>query len=87
MINEDEINGLRDHLEKAQNPLFYFDNDQDGLCGYLLLRRFYKKGNGVPIKTSPLDKDYFRKVDEFNPDYIFILDQPRVSDDFFSFRL
>lgn len=84
MLNNNEIDELKEHLERAQNPLFYFDNDQDGLCGYLLLRRFYKKGYGVPVKTSPLGKEYFGKTDEINPDYIFILDQPRVSDEFFS---
>ncbi len=83
MIKKKEIEVLREHLIRAQNPLFYFDNDQDGLCSYLLLRRFYKKGNGVPVKTSPLGKEYLRRIDEFNPDYIFVLDQPTVSEEFF----
>ena len=83
MIAKKEILEIREHLERAQNPLFYFDNDQDGLCSYLLLRRFYGKGNGVPVKTSPLGMEYIRRIDEFDPDYIFILDQPTVSNDFF----
>ena len=83
MLIKKEILELREHLEKSQNPLYYFDNDQDGLCSYLLLKRFYKKGNGIPVKTSPLGKEYFRRVEEFNPDYIFILDQPTVSKEFF----
>ena len=83
MLTEKEIYEVRAHLEKAQNPLFYFDNDQDGLCSYLILRRFYNKGNGVPVKNSPLGTEYFRRIEEFNPDYIFILDQPTVSNEFF----
>jgi single-stranded DNA-specific DHH superfamily exonuclease len=83
MLFEKENEEIREHLEKAQNPLFYFDNDQDGLCSYLLLRRFLGRGNGVPIKTSPLDMSYFRRVNEFEPDYVFILDQPSISDEFF----
>ncbi len=83
MLTEKENQEIREHLERAQNPLFYFDNDQDGLCSYLLMRRFLGRGNGVPVKTSPLDMTYFRRVDEFNPDYIFILDQPSVSNEFF----
>ena len=83
MLSKEEILEIREHLEKAQSPLFYFDNDQDGLCSYLLLRRFYNKGNGVPVKTSPLGMEYFRRIDEFYPDYIFILDQPTVSIEFF----
>lgn len=83
MLTKKEISEIREHLLRAQSPLFYFDNDQDGLCSYLLLRRFYNKGNGVPVKTSPLSMDYFRRIEEFYPDYIFILDQPTVSKEFF----
>ena len=83
MLTKKEISEIREHLLRAQSPLFYFDNDQDGLCSYLLLRRFYNKGNGVPVKTSPLSMDYFRRIEEFYPDYIFILDKPIVSKSFF----
>ncbi|MBU2612394.1 MAG: hypothetical protein KKB62_01590, partial [Nanoarchaeota archaeon] len=83
MLRKKEIEEIREHLLRAQNPLFYFDNDQDGLCSYLLLRKFSGKGNGVPVKTSPLGKDYAGRIKEFNPDYIFILDQPVISDEFF----
>lgn len=83
MLSKKEILEVREHLNKAQSPLFLFDNDQDGLCSYLLLRRFSNKGNGVPVKTSPLGMEYVRRIDEFFPDYIFILDQPTVSKDFF----
>lgn len=31
MLTEKQISEIREHLEKAQNPLFFFDND-DGLC-------------------------------------------------------
>jgi len=82
MLKKKEIKKLKEHLERATNPLFYFDNDQDGLCSFLLLRRFYGKGNGVPVKTSPLGKEYLRRIDEFEPDCVFVLDQPTVSDEF-----
>jgi len=84
MLKKKQIREIREHLEKSQNPLFFFDNDQDGLCSYLLLRRFLGRGKGVPVKTNPLSEDYFRRVREFNPDYIFILDVPEVSKDFFN---
>lgn len=83
MLTEEQNKEIRDHLDRAQNPLFYFDNDQDGLCSYLLMRRFLGRGNGVPVKTSPLDMSYFRRINEFEPDYVFILDQPSVSNEFF----
>ncbi len=83
MLTKKQIVEIREHLEGSSNPLFFFDNDQDGLSSYLLLRRKYKKGNGVPVKNSPMGKEYFRRVKEFNPDKIFILDQPLVDEEFF----
>ncbi|MBT4375882.1 hypothetical protein HOD29_00705 [archaeon] len=83
MLGEKQINEIREHLEKAQNPLFYFDNDQDGIASYLILRRYLERGNGFAVKSSPMGEDYLRRVDEVNPDYIFILDQPEVTGEFF----
>ncbi len=83
MLTKTQITEIKEHLNKAQNPLFFFDNDQDGLCSFLLLQRYLERGKGFPIKTIPLSKDYFRKVNELNPDYVFILDVPTVSKEFF----
>jgi single-stranded DNA-specific DHH superfamily exonuclease len=83
MLDKKKIEEIREHLNNAQNPIFFFDNDQDGLCSFLLLQKYIGRGKGFPIKTSPaLTKDYFRKVEEFNSDYIFILDKPEVAEDF-----
>lgn len=84
MLTEKQVSEIREHLGKAQNPLFFFDNDPDGLCSFLLLRRYIERGKGVAIKGSAsMSEDYFRKVNELNPDYIFILDKPLVSKEFF----
>jgi len=83
MLNEKQINEIRKHLEKAQNPLFFFDNDNDGLMSFLLLRRYIGRGKGVIIRSFPdLNASYYRKVEELKPDYIFILDKPIVSKEF-----
>jgi len=82
MLKEKQVYEVKKHLEKAQNPVFFFDNDPDGLCSFLILYRSYEKGKGVPVKGSQIE-DYFRKVNEFNSDYIFILDKPEVSEEFF----
>ncbi len=83
MLTEEQLKEIRGHLNSAQNPVFFFDNDQDGLCSFLLLQKYIGRGKGFPIKTSPaLTKDYFRKVEEFNSDYIFILDKPEVDREF-----
>ncbi|MBT4165422.1 hypothetical protein HOE04_00095 [archaeon] len=83
MLTLKEIDEIREHLEKAQNPLFLFDNDNDGLTSFLILQRFIGRGKGIAIKTFPdLNIIYHKRVRELNPDYIFILDKALVSDEF-----
>jgi len=83
MLNDKEIKELREHLESAKNPIFLFDNDPDGLCSFLILQRYLGRGRGVAIKSLPgLDKSYFRKVEEFKADYIFVLDKPVIAKEF-----
>jgi len=84
MLTKKQISEIREHLENAQRPIFFFDNDQDGLCSFLLLQRYLGRGKGVPVKSFPeLIPDYFRKITELNADYVFILDKPVVSQEFF----
>ncbi len=79
MLSEEQIIEIREHLERAQNPVFFYDNDADGLCSYVLLRRFLGRGKGVAIRTKPeIDKGYARKIQEFNADCVFILDKPII---------
>lgn len=83
MLNKEQIEEIREHLKKAQNPLFFFDNDADGLCSFLLLSRYIGRGKGVAIKSFPsLDENYSRKIYELNPDYVFVLDKPLISKEF-----
>ena len=84
MLTKKQIKEIKEHLEKAQNPIFFFDNDPDGLCAFLLLQRFIERGKGVAVRSYPeMDARYFKKIEELNADYIFILDKPVVSQDFF----
>lgn len=83
MLTEKQVKEIREHLEVSQNPVFFFDNDPDGLCSYLILKRKYCKGKGVAVRSFPdLNKSYFSKIKEFDSDYIFILDKPVVSQEF-----
>jgi len=83
MISLEQLKEIREHLDRSQNPLFFFDNDADGLCSFLLLKRYIGRGKGVPIRSFPeLNISYSRKINELNPDYVFILDKPIVSTEF-----
>lgn len=83
MITENEINEIKSFIENSTNPVFLFDDDPDGVCAYLLLKKFYKKGKGIPIKGSPMITVKFLEIVEKNdPDLIIILDKPIVEQEF-----
>ena len=82
MIPESKLKEIRTYLEKSENPLFFFDDDPDGLCSYLLLKRHYGKGKGIPSKSGYLDEKFLRKVEEYSPDLVVILDKPLVKQEF-----
>jgi single-stranded DNA-specific DHH superfamily exonuclease len=83
MLSAEKLAEIRELLEKAQNPLFFFDNDIDGLASFLLLQRFRNRGKGVAIKSFPeLSEDYSRKLHELKPDYIFVIDKPLIEKGF-----
>lgn len=83
MITDEDIKKIREHLESSENPLFFFDDDPDGLCSYLLLKRHINRGYGVVVKCSPvLNQKYLRKIEEYSPDKVFVLDKPIMEQDF-----
>ena len=77
------MNEIKEHLDKAQNPIFYYDNDADGLCSFLIFRRYLGRGKGVAVRSYPeLNAKYARKAQELNADYVFVLDKPVVAREF-----
>lgn len=79
MLNEKQLEEIREFLDSSRNPVFFFDNDPDGLCSYLLLRRFIGRGKGVIVKSSvTVNKHYFSMVERFKSDCIFVLDKPDI---------
>ncbi len=74
---------IRTALDKCHKPLFLFDDDPDGLCSFVLLYRYADKGKGIPVKPVPrITLDYERRVQEYGPDAIFILDIANVDQEF-----
>ncbi|MDP2909431.1 MAG: DHH family phosphoesterase [Nanoarchaeota archaeon] len=85
MITEKQIEEIKGFLQKSENPLFFFDDDADGLCSFLLLKKYIDRGKGVVIKSAPfLDASFLRKIEEYSPDVVFVLDKPNISEDFIS---
>lgn len=83
MLTQEQVEEILAHLERAQNPIFFYDNDADGLCSFLILRRFLGRGKGVAVRSYPdLNLQYARKARELKADYVFILDKPAVSKEF-----
>jgi len=83
MLTPKQIKFLQEELQTAKNPLFFYDSDGDGLASFLVLYRINKEGKGYRVATSSkVDMRLMRKVEELNPDKIFILDMPLLDQEF-----
>lgn len=83
MLTAEQVEEIKEHLNRAQNPVFFYDNDADGLCSFLILRRYLGRGKGVAVRSYPdLNASYAKRAQELNADYVFVLDKPVVSKEF-----
>ncbi len=84
MLIPSEIKAVKKALDESQQPLFFFHDDPDGLASYLLCYRYVKRGRGMPIKAYPriTFEPYARKVTEFGPDHVFVLDIAMMDQEF-----
>lgn len=83
MITEEEIAYIRGKIKSAVRPLFFFDDDPDGVSSFALLYKISNDGKGVCVKGKPvLEHMYLKKVEEYVPDLIIILDKPMVEQEF-----
>jgi hypothetical protein len=83
VLNKKDLKKLKDELDNCNKPLFFFDDDPDGTSAFLLLYRYKREGRGIPVKAAPkVDNRFLKKVEEYGPDKIFILDIPMVEDSF-----
>lgn len=78
---------IRKLLKESHNPLYFYDDDPDGLVSYLLLKRGFEKGTGVIIRVRGMSLDeeelYLRKIEEYNPDLVVFLDKPTLNQNVF----
>ncbi|HDD70696.1 MAG TPA: hypothetical protein ENF94_00895 [Candidatus Woesearchaeota archaeon] len=84
MLTEKEIKKIKDALKTSKRPIYFFDDDPDGLASFLLLYRYLREGQGYPVKTKPkITKNIFaKKVKDYEADCVFILDIAMVDQDF-----
>ena len=88
MLTKTELKELRDELLSSKKPLIFFDDDADGTCSFILYYKFLKdytdSAKGIIVKSSPELKDeiFLRKIEEFDPDKVFVLDKPIINQDF-----
>ncbi|MAG08110.1 hypothetical protein CMO89_01450 [Candidatus Woesearchaeota archaeon] len=83
MLPKNQLKQIRKELEEHKNPLIFFHDDPDGLCSFLQFYRFVGDGKGVVVKSYPdLGPEFLRKVDEYEPDIVFVLDKPTISQGF-----
>lgn len=80
MLTVKEVEFLREELATAKNPLFFYDGDGDGLASFLLLYRIHREGKGIALRGSQRKEEHtILKVKELQPDKVFILDVPYLS--------
>jgi hypothetical protein len=83
MLTEKEATFLRKELTESKNPLFFYDDDPDGVCSYILMYRVNTESRGYIVKTAPnIDMKFIRRVTENSPDKLFILDIANVEQEF-----
>lgn len=83
MLPEKQIKEIRKELDSCARPIIFFDDDADGLSSFLLFYRYLREGKGICVKATPnIDHKYIKKVLEYQPDKIFVLDVAQIEQDF-----
>lgn len=70
-------------LRSAKDPIYFYDDDVDGLCSFLLCKKALGEGVGVVVKRAVDREGFFKqKIVEHNPDMVVVLDIPELSQEF-----
>ena len=83
MLTKEQYSQIKEELDSCKNPLFFFDDDQDGLCSFLQFYRYKQEGHGIIVKTTPkIGSVFIPKMREYLPDRIFVLDLSDIEQEF-----
>ncbi|MBS3112756.1 hypothetical protein J4418_01615 [Candidatus Woesearchaeota archaeon] len=78
-----DYNKLKREFDDCYRPMYFFHDDPDGLCSFLLCYKYVGEGVGIPIKSMPvIDLKFVSKVQYYQPDKIFVLDIANINQDF-----
>lgn len=74
---------LKRELDDCYRPMYFFHDDPDGLCSFMLVYDYVGEGVGVPVKSAPcIDMKFLPKVKYYQPDKVFVLDIATINQDF-----
>jgi hypothetical protein len=83
MIPDNKIAEFRKAFVESARPLIFFDDDPDGLCSFLQFYKLNPEAKGVIYKAAgPLGETFLKKIEEHQPDRVFILDISNVTQEF-----
>ncbi len=83
MLTKEQEQEIKKALDGSVRPFYFFHDDPDGLSSFLLLYRYNKEGRGYVVKAVPnIRGEHYKKIEEFDPDVVFILDLAIVDQDF-----
>jgi len=79
MLNPEEVTILKKAVSECKRPLIFFHDDPDGFASFIMFYHEIGAGKGFVVKAVPTVTEYhLRKVQEYQPDAIFILDLANV---------
>jgi len=82
-LKSSEYKKIKEELLHCKRPIFFFHDDADGLCSFLLFYRFTREGKGIIVKSKPVvDTKFVKKVEEFEADKVFVLDLAILEQEF-----
>lgn len=83
MLLKEEYQKIKEELLSSEKPFFFFHDDPDGLCSFLLLYRLINRGKGMVVKQDPrITAESAKKVAEYGADKVFITDIAMVDQEF-----
>ncbi|MBT3463381.1 DHH family phosphoesterase [archaeon] len=82
-ISQKDLDYIKERFINSARPLIFYDDDPDGLCSFLQFYHLNTESKGIVVNTKPfLDESFTRKVEEYQPDLVIVLDMSDVSQDF-----